>query len=238
MRRLVADHFHLANPSTGSTMTTTRELKTSTLVGLTLALLVIPLIPLGFRASFESLNSGLVLARELCIFAGATLLLIFVRRVEKQPWSSIGLHTIPVGQAVWAIAVGLIGCAVATFVGILLIQGLGLPFGGSSASFKPGMLLTSLIMLRAGIVEELCFRAYAITRMERLTAKTSLAVALPLVIFAAFHANQGTGGILLAVMLGGILSLVYLWKRNLWINMIIHFLVDFIPNVVLANVLS
>lgn len=39
-------------------------------------------------------------------------------------------------------------------------------------------------------------------------------------------------------VLGGVLSGLYLWKRNLWVNMSVHFLVDFIPNVLLAGVLA
>ncbi|MEO7935025.1 MAG: CPBP family intramembrane glutamic endopeptidase [Dokdonella sp.] len=194
---------------------------------------MIPLIAIAFRVAFVPLDSMLVIARELSIFAAAALLLVLVRRVEGQPWSSIGLRSITAGKAVVTVVIGLLACAAATVIGILLIQTLGLQFGGSTASFKPGPWLMCLIVLRAGVVEEFCFRAYAISRLESLTSRRVLSVGLPLVIFAAFHASQGLGGVLLAFLLGGVLSCLYLWRRNLWVNMAVHFLVDFIPNIVL-----
>ena len=39
--------------------------------------------------------------------------------------------------------------------------------------------------------------------------------------------------LVIALALGGILAGFYLWRRDLVANMIGHFLVDFIPNVVL-----
>jgi membrane protease YdiL (CAAX protease family) len=33
--------------------------------------------------------------------------------------------------------------------------------------------------------------------------------------------------------MGAVLTALYLWKRNLWVVIASHFLVDFIPNVVL-----
>jgi membrane protease YdiL (CAAX protease family) len=38
---------------------------------------------------------------------------------------------------------------------------------------------------------------------------------------------------LIALVLGGILTGFYLWKRNLVANIFAHFLIDFIPNVLL-----
>ena len=219
-------------------MTTSKSMKTRFFFGLMIALLIIPSIAIGFRLIFVPMDTALALARELSIFAAAALLLAYVKFGERQPWSSIGLQKISCGQAALATTAGLVACAVATVAGILLIQVLALPFGGSSGGYKPGLWMLSLIVLRAGIVEELCFRAYAISRLEKLTQNRMLIVGLPLVIFAAFHANQGLGGVLLAFLLGAVLTWVYLWKRNLWINMAIHFLVDFIPNVLLASVLN
>lgn len=216
-------------------MSLAKEMKPSVLVGLVLALVAIPFIPIGFRSVFVPLDSMLVLARELSIFAAAALLLVLVRRGERQPWSSLGLCRISAGKAASTIVLGLLTCAAATAIGLLLIQALGLQFGGSGNSFKPGLWLMCLIVLRAGVVEELCFRAYAISRLESLTSSRILSVGLPLVIFAAFHASQGTGGILLSFLLGGVLSWLYLWRRNLWLNMTVHFLVDFIPNILLPN---
>lgn len=206
--------------------------------GLVLALVIVPMIAVAFRLAFVPMNFSLVFVREIAMLAAAGLVLVFVRKIENQPWSSIGLISTSTKQFALGTTVGLVACAVATVVGILLVQALALPMGGAAGAYKPGVGLLSFIVLRAGIVEELCFRGYAITRLEALTHSRVIAVGLPLLIFAGFHASQGVGGILLAFFLGGVMSWLFLWKRNLWINMTVHFLVDFIPNVLLANVLN
>jgi membrane protease YdiL (CAAX protease family) len=51
--------------------------------------------------------------------------------------------------------------------------------------------------------------------------------------FAGFHFRQGLAGIFLALVLGGIITGYYLWKRDLVATIFAHFLVDFVPNVLL-----
>ena len=58
------------------------------------------------------------------------------------------------------------------------------------------------------------------------------AAALPLVIFGVAHWTGGWANIVIALALGVILSAFYLWRRDLVANMIAHFLVDFVANVV------
>jgi len=219
-------------------MNTTTDRKHWTQFGLLLALLGIPLIATAFRLAFAPMGTELTLARELALFAGAALLLWLIRRGEGLPWASIGLRRMPPGNAALWVLLGLLASAAAIAIGFGLIHLTGLHFGHAAPAVKPPLWLTCLVLLRAGTVEELCFRGYAIERLEALTGKRWLAVGLPLVVFAAFHQTQGSGGVLMALLLGGVLSAIYLRKRNLWLNMTIHFLVDFIPNVLLASLLN
>jgi membrane protease YdiL (CAAX protease family) len=55
-------------------------------------------------------------------------------------------------------------------------------------------------------------------------------VVIPLTIFGVAHWTGGWANILIAVALGVILSVFYVWRRDLVANMIAHFLVDFIGN--------
>jgi membrane protease YdiL (CAAX protease family) len=52
-----------------------------------------------------------------------------------------------------------------------------------------------------------------------------------LAIFAVAHWTGGAANILIALVLGAILAGFYLWRRDLVANMIGHFLVDFVGNV-------
>jgi len=54
-----------------------------------------------------------------------------------------------------------------------------------------------------------------------------------LIPFALFHFRQGPAGILIAGVAALILSALYLKRRSLPEVMLTHFLVDFIPNIVL-----
>jgi membrane protease YdiL (CAAX protease family) len=204
-----------------------------TIVGLLFALFGIPLIATAFRLAFAPLSQNMTIARELALFAGAGLLLWLVRRGERLPWSSLGLRRMPLLSGLGQALLWLFICAVVTALGLAVIHVTGLPFGHAAPAVQPSLWVTSLVMLRAGMVEELGFRAYAIDRMQALTGNRTLAVAVPLLVFAAFHYTQGAGGMLLALMLGGVMTALYLRKRNLWLNMSVHFLVDFIPNVLL-----
>ena len=90
----------------------------------------------------------------------------------------------------------------------------------------------TVIVFRAGFVEELFYRGYAIERLESLGWPQWAAAIVPLVIFAAMHVTGGPVNMLIAFTLGAILTAFYLWRQDLVANMIAHFLVDFIANVV------
>ena len=96
-----------------------------------------------------------------------------------------------------------------------------------------GFAAPVLVVARAGFVEEFFYRGYAIDRVYRLTRSRLWSILLPLLFFALFHYRQGWAGIIIAFMTGAVLSAVFVYKRNLWIGIITHFLVDFIPNVLL-----
>src|SRR5438874_7639097 len=108
---------------------------------------------------------------------------------------------------------------------------------GSAAFEKLRLWLITLIVLRAGVVEELFYRGYAIERLQAVGRKPAWAAGIPLVIFALGHWTGGAANILIALVLGAILSAFYLWRRDLVANMIGHGTVDFIANV-LPNLFS
>jgi membrane protease YdiL (CAAX protease family) len=57
---------------------------------------------------------------------------------------------------------------------------------------------------------------------------------VPLLIFGLAHWTGGAANILIALVLGGILTAFYQWRRDLLSNMFGHFLVDFAANVLPA----
>ena len=163
----------------------------------------------------------------LCVIA----LIIIIRRGERLRFTSIGIGTSPWWKSIlW----GLVTAVVCGAVGFGLARATG--YGGTdnptAAAFaKLPVWLIVLIVIRAGIAEELFFRGYAIERLELLGVGRVAAVVIPLVIFGVGHWTGGAANILIALALGLVLSLFYVWRRDLVANMIAHFLVDFLANV-------
>ena len=60
---------------------------------------------------------------------------------------------------------------------------------------------------------------------------------IPLLIFGFAHVTNGWANVVLALALGGVLTAVYLWRRDLVANMIGHFMIDLI-SVLLPRFLS
>jgi membrane protease YdiL (CAAX protease family) len=87
------------------------------------------------------------------------------------------------------------------------------------------VLLVAII--RAGFMEELFYRGYAIKRLQLLTGSVILAAGIPLFIFAVSHYRQGWAGIIVSLLTGAVLTAVYIYKRNLWITITVHYVVDF-----------
>jgi membrane protease YdiL (CAAX protease family) len=84
-----------------------------------------------------------------------------------------------------------------------------------------------LIAAMAAIAEEIVFRSVLISQLEAATGMTWLAAIISLAVFALAHAaGWGAWQIIFAAVPGLVLTLFFLWKRDLWICMIGHFLTD------------
>lgn len=209
----------------------TRTIANWTWLGLAIALLGIPAITTLARLA-DRTDPLIVAIREFSILGLAALLLVLVVRGERLPLTSIGLRFDRPMRSFWqgillalALFAGAIAC-LAAFAALEISYGEG-------SSFAPSTALMTLTVIRAGIVEEIFFRGFALERIERISGSTTVAVIVTLLAFAAFHFRGGIPGILVAFVLGAILTAYYVWKRDLLAAIIAHFLVDFIPNVLL-----
>ena len=116
---------------------------------------------------------------------------------------------------------------------MIMIKVLRLSHEASSATFDRSPLwLITLIVFRAGLVEELFYRGYAIERFRAMGLGKAASVAIPLIIFAAGHYTGGVSSVAIALVMGGILSGFFLWRRDLLTCMFAHTLIDFLANVV------
>jgi membrane protease YdiL (CAAX protease family) len=206
-----------------------------TYVGLAIALIAGPaLIAAQTAYAGPVSNVAQTVVRELMLFALAALLLVLIVRGERLPLSSIGLKRDGFGRtALLGFGIFLaLGLASLGVLGLLRVVGLPLPrFPG----FMPPPIALTLVVVRAGVIEELFYRGYAIERLQALTGSKWVAGGVPLLFFTAAHFKGGVPGMAIAFVLGAVLTGFYMWKRNLGANIFGHFLIDFVPNVLLRS---
>jgi membrane protease YdiL (CAAX protease family) len=184
---------------------------------------------IALRYLFRALGgSGSISAgvwKEFATWILAGLLIVLVRYGERLPLSSIRLGVAPLRQSLRY------GCILTGLCGVtawIVIHFTGYGHGiGSAESNKIPIWLETLMVIRAGVVEELFFRGYAIERLEGLGCGRVFAAAVPLVIFAGTHWTGGIPSMIIALVLGAVITLFYLWRRDLLANMIGHGLSDF-----------
>lgn len=204
-----------------------------TYAGLVISLVGIPaVVTMQHMLVADPTSSTGIIGREVAILALTFTLLWIVRRRECLPLSSIGFRLHGLGRS---LAWGLI-LALTSSLAIVVVLATDSAFGvhyGEGAPISHSMAVTLLTVVRAGFSEELFYRGFAVERLQSLTGKRWLAGAISLIAFAGFHYRQGIAGIVLALVLGAIITCFYLWKRNLTAAIFAHFLVDFVPNVLL-----
>lgn len=213
-----------------------------TIAGLLLAFLGAPLLIYVFNLFTEGqpLTNELVLLREGGLFLVTGLLLVLVTQGEKLKLDSIGLHNRHWGKSLGLAAIIMISsiALLAGILGVYYLLGVSYGSGGESSRYDAISLgVMTVVVIRAGVIEEICYRGYIIERLEKFTGSRLVYLYLPAIIFGLVHYRQGWEGIVIATAAGLLLAFFYVRYRDLKANIIAHFLVDFIPNV-LAPLLS
>jgi membrane protease YdiL (CAAX protease family) len=204
-------------------------------VGLLIALFGLLIVRWAVSLFYPTFSFTATLWKESLIWLCVIALLFIIRRSERLPLRSIGLGTAPVKNSIlWGLILtvlcGLVGGAVA---GVTHFKGGEM----GEALAKLPVWLVVLVVLRAGVVEELFYRGYAIERLQLLGLNRYWAGVIPLLIFGFAHGINGWANVVLALALGAVLTAIYLWRRDLGANMIGHFTIDLI-SVLLPRFLS
>jgi membrane protease YdiL (CAAX protease family) len=205
------------------------KISRATWVGLFLSLFAMVVIRHAFVFFVPEITLASAILKETLIWASAAALLVIIRRGEHLSFRSIGLGTCRWWKSIaWGLLIAVVSAAVVGSLAYLTGYGHG---PGSAAFEKLPLWLMTLIVLRAGVVEELFYRGYAIERLRMIGFGPFWSVSIPLIIFSLGHWSGGAANILIAFAAGIILTAFYLWRRDLVANMIGHGLVDFVANV-------
>ena len=212
-----------------TTISTTNKF---TWFGIFISLFSITALSLVFKSLFGAqLTNAQMVSKELIILGVVGYLIWYILPRENQKLASIGLHNRHWGKSLlWALLITIV-CIAAALGCIEICKLLGWRIGESKAFDNLSLPVIALVTMRAGIAEEVFTRGYLLERLTVITGKKGLAFLLSTIPFGLLHYSQGYAGILIATVLGGIFALFYFWKKDLKANIIAHFLVDFIPNV-------
>jgi membrane protease YdiL (CAAX protease family) len=221
----LAAHFAFA-PNQSSVPT---KVSRATWAGLAISLFAMVAIRQVFVFFVPETTFVSAVLKEALIWLNAVALIVIIRRGEHLPMRSIGLGTARWWKSIlWGFVIAIVSAVVVGALAHLTGYGNG---PGSAAFEKLPLWLITAIVFRAGVVEELFYRGYAIERLRLIGLGRFWSVAIPLVIFSLGHWSGGAANILIAFAAGLILTGFYLWRRDLVANMIGHGLVDFVANV-------
>jgi membrane protease YdiL (CAAX protease family) len=176
---------------------------------------------------------------ELGFWLLLLVMILWIYFVEKRTIASIGWKKLTVKTILGGIGLGLVLFIVFGIANVV-IQKLGLELNQEIAKMisSKSFPVLFLLVLRAAVVEEVLYRAYAFERINELTKSKWVAGLVPLIMFMLIHLTWGIGHLLFIFIAGGLLTLMYVSKRNLALNIIAHFTVDVIALLVLPMLLG
>jgi membrane protease YdiL (CAAX protease family) len=205
-------------------MTIARRLQI--IVGLLLAL-GLPFCHLGDLGRAYS-GLGPLIGGDVLWWALFIAIIAYVMFVERLPLSSIGFRM----PGVWDIVLGVIA-GIAIFMGTGIIFQFVLPAMHISVDRQLQTVVAAplwfriLNVTRAAVVEETAFRGYGFERLNEWSGSALLAGFITWVLFTMAHLSSwGWGQVIIAAYGGLVLTLLFMWRRNLWPNIIAHWMAD------------
>lgn len=178
--------------------------------------------------SLMQATDTIVVVRMVAQIGASVALLVILARGPLANAAAMGVRRPGLSTLGWGLAAFLLSAAVsAAFVYGSVYLGLGQNNKTLAALASRPVPIILLIALAAAISEEIIFRSILISHLEAATGRTWIAAALSLAAFAGMHASGwGAGQVLFVAVPGLVLTLFFLWKRNLLICIIAHFLTD------------
>lgn len=193
-----------------------------------LALMILMLLPLpGWIFPGESLASQVW--REGVFWVLTAVLVVYVLKVERRPLASIGLKKPTWKTWVYGVLGGFVMVAGMATIYLVVFPAFGV---SSTESTMQAILATPLwfrliLIVRAAVFEEVLFRGFMIERLAEITGSRVLAGIVSAVVFTLAHLGSwGWIHIPIAACGALVLTLLYLWRRDLISNMVAHFVTD------------
>jgi membrane protease YdiL (CAAX protease family) len=221
----------------------TRPVRRAPVLVCLVLILVYPLFSVPVQASIHNLvprigEIGARVVTEAAIWLYGAMVLAIALLWETRTLASIGLRRFPFASLAFAItgAVAMVGVgALAAYVVYGLLHRAQHSDAQAAALVNGSVAYAVCIAVRAGVIEEIFFRGLAIEQLTVLTGSRLLSAFLATAVFVVVHALH-FDWIQLVPIAGVSIVLVglYLWRHDLWANILAHIMVDGIGLVTLA----
>ena len=168
---------------------------------------------------------------EICAWVMAFVVLAVVLCWERQSLRSIGFRRLTWKEGFLALSLSVFLFLLMPMLAIFTERIVGIStrmMGIVQALAQFPIWLRILLSLRAGFVEEILYRGYPMERLNLLTGRIWPGVLISLIIFTIIHLPPSGVGNTFGIVLptGVILTGLYVWKRNLTLNIAVHFLAN------------
>lgn len=172
------------------------------------------------------------LATETAIWLYGGVVLAIALLWERRTFSSIGLR-----RPTWSsLGFGLAGAA--AMAGSIILGGLVVYTWLRQPEHEDAQLAALLggsavyavcLAVRAGVIEEILFRGLAIEQLAVLTGRKWLSALLATLVFVTAHSLHFDWAQLVPISAVSVVVVaLYLWRKDLWANIIAHTIIDLI----------
>lgn len=169
------------------------------------------------------------MGNELLWWVAVIVALLYVALVERRPFSSIGFRRPGIADLVIAVVAGVV-----SIVGLVAIYALVFPLLHLQVNIAVVNRIMStpfwyrfFLVTRAAVAEEVLFRGYPMERIREWTGSRWIGAVVSCAAFTYAHLGSWGAAQLIVAGFGGVLlSALYLWRRNLYANMLAHWVAD------------
>jgi CAAX protease family protein len=172
---------------------------------------------------------GTAVLGQVVFWLLAATVIVIVLRWERAPLRSLWLQPLRWQSVGWALALVVINYVLLLPAGEWLRHMAGLSgfAAGMDELMRFPLWYRVLAVVGAGIVEEVLYRGYTVTRLSGLLGSPWLAGLIALIGFSALHVPLWGWGFAVGGLLGGaVLMAFFVWKRDLLSLIIFHTITD------------
>lgn len=201
----------------------------------------IPLVELVASLWFGDESLLALSIRDILVkWAFAAGIVAVVVHVEQRSLSSIGVARPGWGDIGAAVLVFVVGAVSYPFTTPLLASlGLETTVGGIEQLATYPLPFVLSLALTAAITEELLYRGFPIERIAERTGSAVFGAGVSVFFFVVFHIPYwGVGGTLQITVNAVLLSLLYVWRRNVVTCIVAHGITDIYAFVIIPRYLS